>query len=287
MTVTRQLVIYTILAYALSWVIWLPGVLRVGSGGALEDLGLLLLLGTLGPSFAAIIVTALNGGWAAVRELLAKMLRWRVGWKPYIFLFVTPLVFLLGLLGLGLRPVAGVLPFLALQVVVLMPVNAVFTSLLEAGPLGEELGWRGFMLPRLLESFGDLRSSLILGLIWAFWHLPFFIFIGWRSGISVLTFTLLYPLTIIAFSFAMTKLYHWTKGSVLIAILMHGAVNFTTAQLIDPEAFVLSSRSSLGVYVTMVGAFVLLALTFWALDKYLFAERGSRERGSTANSASS
>lgn len=270
MTRSRQLVLYTVLAYALSWSIWIPGILSMNGDYQFAELGFVSYLATFGPSIAALLVVALTKGWLGVRALLARLLRWRFGWRPYLVIwFVTPLVFLLGLMLFGLRPVADALPFLLLQVVLLMPLNALLSGFLGAGPLGEELGWRGFMLPRLLEMFGDLGSSVILGLVWTFWHLPLFVFVDWRVGVATAPFILLYPVTLIALSFAMTKLYHWTKGSVFAAILMHGAVNFSTAQLIDPEAFVFGSRSSLQVYLTAVGAFLLLAAVFWLLDKRL------------------
>ena len=177
----------------------------------------------------------------------------------------------------GLPILKGILPLLVINVVVASPLNALLVALFEAGPLGEELGWRGYVLPRLLEKFDDFSSSLILGLIWAFWHLPIFVFSDWRNGLSIASFSLLYPVTIIALSFAMTKLWRWTQGSVLTAILFHGVFNFTLATLIDPRRFDLNSRSNLGLYLTVISAFLATALLFWLLNRWLFTAKHANE----------
>jgi membrane protease YdiL (CAAX protease family) len=90
------------------------------------------------------------------------------------------------------------------------------------GPLGEEIGWRGYALPRLTERFGLARASLALGLIWACWHLPVFFIPGLdQYGQSFPV----YVLQVTALSVAMAWLYVHTNGSLLLAILMHSAIN--------------------------------------------------------------
>ena len=115
-----------------------------------------------------------------------------------------------------------------------MPINALLSGVLEPGPLGEEPGWRGFALPHLL-SLGEWRANLILGLVWALWHLPLALrfpeFYQTLLGVTLPLWLVMYPISIIALTVMLTKLWKWT-GSVLIAIIFHGAVNFTLAKLV-------------------------------------------------------
>lgn len=103
---------------------------------------------------------------------------------------------------------------------------------LPFGPLGEELGWRGFMLPRLLDRHSPWASGLILGFIWAFWHLASFSYPGAAipSEFPVTSTTiLLYVGTIIGGSLVITYFYLKTRGSVLIAVLLHGVFNASSS----------------------------------------------------------
>jgi membrane protease YdiL (CAAX protease family) len=87
------------------------------------------------------------------------------------------------------------------------------------GPLWEEPGWRGFALPRLQGQFGPLLGTVILGVLWALWHLPGYLG-GWMT-ISILTLII----SSIAFSTIMTWVYNHTRGSILLMILLHSASN--------------------------------------------------------------
>jgi membrane protease YdiL (CAAX protease family) len=92
------------------------------------------------------------------------------------------------------------------------------------GPLGEEIGWRGYALPRLAERFGRAQSSVLLGVIWALWHLPVFFIAGMDQSGQALP---VYILQVTALSVAMAWLYWHTNGSLLLAVLMHTAINQT------------------------------------------------------------
>lgn len=102
-----------------------------------------------------------------------------------------------------------------------------------AGPIGEEGGWRGYLLPRLLESGGELRASLIIGVIWALWHLPPMAMLAdWRDGIPFWTYLPLYVVSVIALSFLFTRVWLIGRGSLVPIIWLHGIVN-----AIGPMAF--------------------------------------------------
>ena len=99
--------------------------------------------------------------------------------------------------------------------------------------VGEELGWRGYSLPKLLTGRSALSASLILGVLWGAWHLPTFFVPGApQYGLPFSAFVLL----TIAYSVVFTWVYLHTRGSVLIATLLHGAINLSQGILggIDP-----------------------------------------------------
>lgn len=171
------------------------------------------------PSFAALILTVLRGGPGALRDLLSRLLRWRVA--PWVWIaaigFYPVLMIIVLLTGLAFgRPLpgAGAWPvFLAL--VTSLP-------LLALGPLGEELGWRGYLLPRLLR-FSPAVAGLIVGAIWMTWHIPAFLVSGLpQSNMDLGVFIV----GGIALSVFVTWLFVNARQSVLIAgIIPHAIVN--------------------------------------------------------------
>src|SRR5206468_8184082 len=98
------------------------------------------------------------------------------------------------------------------------------------GPLGEELGWRGFALPRLQRRYGPLVGSLILGPIWAFWHLPVFWIPAWNYPPTILNIVM-FVIAAIAFTIVMTWVFNSTKGSLFIAVLVHTSFDMVLATL--------------------------------------------------------
>jgi membrane protease YdiL (CAAX protease family) len=93
---------------------------------------------------------------------------------------------------------------------------------------GEEIGWRGFALPRLQQRHSALTATLILGSLWAFWHLPFLFYLPNFRAMGLVGFPGL-ALGILCGAIVLTWLYNGTNGSVLAASLWHGAFNFVTA----------------------------------------------------------
>jgi membrane protease YdiL (CAAX protease family) len=89
---------------------------------------------------------------------------------------------------------------------------------------GEEIGWRGYALPRLAARMGYARASVLLGVIWAGWHLPLFLVPG--LDMQGQSFPV-WALSVTALSVAITWLYARTEGSLLLVMLMHSAVNQT------------------------------------------------------------
>lgn len=194
---------YFVLAYALTW--WVYPLLRFNP--------LIGLLGLFGPALAAIIVTAVTDGRPGVRALLSRIVRWRVPLPWYLVALGLPA--LIALLAATCSILFGPA---VLRVGTLSVIDFVLVVLV----LGEELGWRGYALPKLLERFSPLVASLVLGVVWCLWHLPlFFIANTPQFGQPVVAFLIMTT----AYSILLTWVFLRTKGSVLIATLFHGSIN--------------------------------------------------------------
>jgi uncharacterized protein len=211
------LVAFFALAYALMWVAFISAaVARISAHRAPG--ALLLLLGAFAPSLAAILLTALAEGSAGVRALLRPVLKWQVGARWYLFAvgYIPAVKLTAALLH---RAVTGAWPRFGEEPWYVIPAAIAVSTPFQAG---EEIGWRGYALPRLAERFGLGRASLLLGLIWAFWHLPqFYIVEADTYGQSFPLFVL----QVTALSVAIAWLYARTGGSLLLVMLFHAAVN--------------------------------------------------------------
>ncbi|MCX6048860.1 MAG: type II CAAX endopeptidase family protein [Chloroflexi bacterium] len=225
----HPVVAYFILAYALSWAVEIPlavsaqGWLRVPVPPALH------YLASFGPLLAALIVTAATEGSSGLRQLLAGLLKWRVGLGWILFAILSPII-LFGIAAvvgyatqekwpnLALLGEVAYLPYLGI-------VGAFILWLLTFG-VGEEVGWRGFALPRLQQKYSALTATFILGIVWAFWHLPAFFYRDTYMAMGLVTGLPLFLLSILAASLVFTWLYNSTRGSLLMVILFHALFDF-------------------------------------------------------------
>ena len=212
---------FFVLACALSWWPWI-----------LYSVGLspTPIVG-VGPFLAALLVLALTEGKSGVMGLLRRMVRWRVGLQWYAVALLLPIVVILAAAALNVfllgaqrtssvADLGGWSSFLLLFLL----------SLLIPGLAGtwEEPGFRGYALPRLQFRYSALIASLILGVLWAFWHLPFVV-TGEQIWIDAILF-------IIEWSIVYTWLFNNAKGSVLIVMLFH-AMNNTFSSAFESQMF--------------------------------------------------
>lgn len=232
------MVLFVTLAFLLAWILWLPLVAwlrskdrlgRIAGDEPLSGLPVLIgiswFVGSWSPSIVAVVLTFRSDGGAGVTRLLKRLLEWDVGVGWNLAALVGPLIVGLAAIWVHLaKGGSGVKS--AWTRPLLVPVA--FVAALPFGPLGEELGWRGFGLPRLLESQGALMSALIIGVIWALWHVPLFWAplgtsisgapVTWRSVGTYLA-------EVVAVSVIMTWLYVGTDGSLWSAIAFHASWN--------------------------------------------------------------
>ena len=229
---------FFLLTYALTWLGWSPWFLSEAGIGLLPydggefSLSLNLLGLVLGPTLSAFIVTGATEGKNGVRRLLHRIVLWRVRLRWYLFVFLgIPTIMLLSTVA-----VPGALASFDAAAVpstlVLFVVAGLF-FLFAGGPFFEEIGWRGFALPRLQRLHGPLFGTFILGTLWALWHLPLFLIPEWDTPHGSLIDVALYVVSVVALSVILTWVFNNTKGSVLLAILAHGYINVSALSMYE------------------------------------------------------
>ncbi len=249
--------IYLLVTFGIAWLIWLPLLIAEYLQLSLSVPSIVFItLGSFAPSIVALFITWRYAGGTALRQLLGRVLVWRISPAWYALAIVSPaIVMLLAISGhilLG-GTMPDYAPFGARWLVV--PVNLVLVFLI-GGPLGEEFGWRGVVLPALEARFRPPWDSLILGIIWTAWHLPlFFISASAQHSLPFWLFALLtMPLCIL-----ITWVYHCSKESLLLVMLFHAAVNTWSGVLkISPEAAGSARPLTLVVLLTWVVALFVI-----------------------------
>jgi membrane protease YdiL (CAAX protease family) len=212
--VRKDLAVFFVVAFALPWSVWITRIgddhgwwgWHVPTGVALWT----MLPGTL-------LVAAATGGRRAVRDLLRRVARWRFGTGWYAVALGLP--WALALTGTGVLLAIGG----SSQFGTVMAGSAALSYFLIGVPLftlTEELAWRGFALPRLQALLPALPAGLVLGVIWALWHIPTFLLPS--EGDSALPYAG-FALFVLAQSVLTTWLFNRSGGSVLIAGLFHAA----------------------------------------------------------------
>lgn len=204
----RQLAVFVVLAYGLSW--W-PTLLEPHS------------ILPLGPLMAAILVLGVVGGWAAVRRFGRAMVAWRVGIRWYVLVLGLPP--LLAFAGATLNPLVGAAEPAFDQAPPLAELLPSFLFILLLIGVGEEPAWRGFALPQLARRRSIISASLLVAVIHVIWHLPLFgLEYTWQN---VLPWTL----TLTAFSVITAWMYTRTAGNLLLPALFHASVNVSAKYL--------------------------------------------------------
>lgn len=241
---------YFVLAYALSWSFGIPLALMAQGKVDWQIPFFVHYFYAYGPMLAAFIMTGLTRGKSGMADIYKRLTQWRmtpVWWLvtlsplPAYLLIVIVLRFIQGSwVDFSLLGQVNFLPNLGVTALLLW----IFTY-----GIGEEVGWRGFALPRLQETMSALKATLVLGILWAFWHLPIFFYlfepsmaVGWFLGLM-------------CGAVLFTWIYNSTDGSLLAVALWHGSFNFITASAAG-EGLAAAIMSTL----VMVWAIILILL---------------------------
>ncbi len=205
----HQLIAYFAITYLITFSVDFAFI-YFSPGQPLQPWSLVWFFGIFSPSISALVVTGITGGMSEIKQLLRGFTRWKAGMRWYFaaaFLFLGPVVITLIYLALGNEnpgPNPG-------ATTASMAGTILFT--LFSGPIAEELGWRGFALPRLQKKNNALVSSLILGVIWTCWHIPLF-FISGATQMSI-PFPI-YLVLVLTITVYLTWLYNNTHGSLIV-----------------------------------------------------------------------
>jgi hypothetical protein len=265
----REVAVFSALAYALSWAWWAPMVWphlsRITLTGPLPNVveggSVRVPLGMFGPLVAAMIMRlfvtreGLNGTFGIIRP-----------WRDYAIavlapaLFVASIIFVDHVSGLGqfmpARPLG-----LAIPIVVFVG-GAVGTPL----TLGEEYGWRGYLLPRVLP-LGEIRATFIVAIIWALWHLPILL-IGLNYPDQTLSTVLpMFAVAVVLMAFPFTWLYVESRSSVMVVAFMHAVLNatgdtFTSSKYLKGNPLIVSAGG------LVAGAILLVVVVAYGVHRY-------------------
>jgi uncharacterized protein len=205
---------------------------------------LLVLLALFGPAIAALVVSFARGGFAGAREVVQRVFIWRLHATWYVAAIAIPLLHVLAVLALE-RALGRPAP---------LDIGDFSATSLILGVLvvGEELGWRGYLLPRLLERYTPLTASLIVGVLWGLWHLS--VFLTPAFPYSERSFPL-FMISTTVYSVWFTWLLLRARGSVLLATLFHASLN-----LFSPGGLDARRQEIVEVMVYGASALVLIAV---------------------------
>ncbi len=251
----KQLFIYFGLAYLISWIIWLPLYGHIFGLINLPTLPLHHALGGLGPLIASFLTTFIFLKTEGLKILCKKCFQI----KPLVYLMIALFSpFLLAILAslinhfVSNKPIdlSGLLTtkeFQNFDLLTLFIYNLIFFG------FGEEVGWRGFALPRLQSKMNALTASIVLTIFWALWHLPLFFY---RSGYTTMDSAGIFGwiFSLLTGSILLTWLFNSTRASILICAIFHSTVDIAfTSDLADKSII-----NYMGVLITVWGILTII-----------------------------
>ena len=248
----HALLTYFVLVYVLTLACWIP--LAISKSTASVPFLVLYILANIMPSLIGILLTALFLGKSGLGALFRRLGQVRNPLIWYAVVLLLPPV--LWLVALGVPTLLGLA-----TIAFAFPVSMVSGSIFVAG-LGEELGWRGFALPRLQARQQALPASLLLGVLWGLWHLPLAIALGQVPLTSLgLVIFIGFVLTLTGLSVLYTWVYNNTKGSLFLMVLFHGVLDIvsytirgTSTTWIIPVLYLILLWVVVTIVVVMAGA---------------------------------
>jgi len=225
---------YFSIAYAIKFIVLIPYTLAAW-GVISGDWSAAFVLATFGPMVGGVVMAYVVEGRAGLSRMLASIRQWRVGWRWLLFVFVgIPAVVMVGVI---IQP-GALIGFLGVSPALLVSYLVNYVAIWFAGGgLDEEVGWRGFALPRMQVRYGPLWGTLFLGVVHCFWHLEEFLTpaqgggpgTGWTPFLIDLP---IFLLLVISVNIILTWVFNHTRGSLFAATSAHTSVDTPQAALV-------------------------------------------------------
>ncbi|MBN1432105.1 MAG: CPBP family intramembrane metalloprotease [Methanomicrobiaceae archaeon] len=223
----------------------------------------LLLLVIVNSAIAAYIISGGLANREGIRNLLKRLYIWKTGWKWYVAaLALIPVIMYVTMIICSVitgNPLTGIIPEISLGVASSVIIALGYVTLVR-GPLREEIGWRGFALPRLQYLYSPLVGTLLLGIIWTIWHLPLHLNGVYGNGMGGFIERFYFNIGV---TFLFTWIYNHTKGSLLMTTFFHTSVNTTATVLLIPAAITGPYYLVFCALVNIGAVIVILADRMW------------------------
>ena len=234
---SHRLALFLVVTYAVTWSAWIP--LAISGRRITAGFEPLYILGLLGPLAGAVVTTAVTTGRHGLRDLGARMIRVRAGWRwwavavglpvgVYLVTYVVLVAYSMFLLAPVTLPTRATLgQFNGFPIT---HVAALLALLVVVGGIGEETGWRGVLLPQLQRHRSPLVASLLVAACWAPWHIPAF-FVADTFRAMPVAMIPMWLIGLVAGSIFLAWLYNRGNRSVLLVAVFHGTFNLLSGTL--------------------------------------------------------
>ena len=253
---------YFSIAYAIKFIVLIP--YSLAAWGVISgDWTAAFVLATFGPFVAGTIMVYLTEGRDGLTRLKNRVRQWRIGWKWLLFIFAgIPAIVMFGIV---VQPGAFV-GFLGISPILLVSYPFTYVAVwFGGGGLNEEVGWRGFALPRMQSRYGPLWGTMFLGVVHCFWHFEEFLTpaqgggpgTGWTPFLVNLP---MFLLVVIAFSIIITWIFNRTRGSLFAVISAHASVDTPQATFIPlfPAVGALGIQMGFGLGLAVVALLIVI-----------------------------
>jgi uncharacterized protein len=259
---TSSITIFLLVSFTWTWALELIGRARLAGKPTLDALGPWLLVASFGPTVGALVAVISEHGRGGLRNLASRFGPLRQNWRVWVYAaYILVPAALIALLAFSRKHVGDALGEGALLAFV--PLVGLFSVV--SGPLGEEFGWRGILLPALRRT-NPLAAAIGVGVLWALWHAPLWTFSDFTVGLGATTFVSSYVVSLIAMSIVMTVLHLRSSGSVFFAMLAHGVFNSVLLPFdsVHDKGF-LSTATAWPFTIATVATAVAVTLRNWHL----------------------
>lgn len=260
-----EVILFNLIAYALAWLYWVPFLMKGMDGLRAFPGPYGFANGMFAPMVAALIMRLFVS-----REGLKGSLGILRHWKYYLIALLAPAAYA-GLLVLvivstgqssftwpGRTPLLLAVPLLMLKSIREIPLG-----------IGEEYGWRGYLLPRLLP-MGEIKATIVLGLLWCFWHLPMMVLGMNYPGQNAIVSSIVFTVFVVLMSFPFTWLFLASKKSVMVVALFHISLDVFTDTFCSPACLPEGNQlfvSSAGI-ISCVLLLVIIVLRYTVFTRF-------------------